>query len=351
MTPKLQSRPPVLVHLLGLLVGLLTLAAAAPRSVQAAERTLSGVVYIGDLPTIVAEARGFFREEAPALTTTYRLSDKRNLDALRDGEIDFALMPLTPLVLDRLADRTPGEDDDPVILANLARGIDLDHVVVLDSNARTPAMALDGKRIGIVDGTNARFMWSLFTTFHSVEADTLRTVNLPIDAIPDALADGRIDGAVVWRPWTDRLKHRFGERLRIFPARRVYAAHWVLVTRRETVAESSALCRHVLRAYHRAVHWIKANPEAAAALYRERAGVQNGTGKALAKRLFYDVSLDWSVVAGLLQQANWAARNGGGAAQLAPLDLIAAGPLRDLRPDHVHLPDTGAGSGRMDANR
>jgi len=347
MNRKLRPVTLTLVHLLGLLA----VAVAAPRPVPASERTLSGVVYLGDLPTMVAEARDLFRDAGVDLTITYRLSGKRNLAALRRGETDFALMALTPLVLDQLRDRTPGQDDDPVILANLAHGIDLEHVVVLNGNGRPAAMALTGKRIGMVNGTNARFMWSLFTMFHDVDTTSVRTVDLPIDAIPDALADERIDGAVVWQPWTDRLKRRFGERLRVLPSSQVYAAKWVLVARRATVIERPELCRRVLRAYHRAVHWIKANPDAAAAIYRRRAGVDGGTGEAIPERLFYDLSLDWSVVSSLLQHGSWAARNGFTTGPVAPLDLIAPGPLRDIRPDHVHIPDDESGSDRGDTDR
>lgn len=330
------------------ILGVLIVAIVTARTTHARDLTLSGVTSPGDLPTIVADARGLFRGTGADLTVAFRLSGRRNLAALRTGDIEFAVMALTPLVLDRLRDRPPGRDDDPVILAKLAHGIDLNHVVVLNGAGKPPAKALRGKRIGITRGTNARFMWSLFRAFHGVEATSVPIVDLPIDAIPDALAAGRIDGAVVWQPWTDRLKHRFGDRLRVFPARRIYAASWVLVARRATIAESPELCRTVLRAYHRAVHWIKANPAAAAAIYRRRADLANGSGEALAQRLVYDLSLDWSVVSGLLQQANWAARNGDGTRPLAPLDLMAPGPLRAVRPGHVHLPDGKAASHRGD---
>src|SRR6056297_332127 len=86
---------------------------------------IAGAAYIGDLPTYVAAELGFFARHGLASAVEYSDSGKHNMALLRAGDVDFALMALTPFVLDRLTDPTPGQPDHPVILASLLQSHEL----------------------------------------------------------------------------------------------------------------------------------------------------------------------------------------------------------------------------------
>lgn len=305
---------------------------------------LRGVHYLGDLPTLVADRQGLFDAAGADLTVDYGTAGKANLAALRAGEIEFATMALTPPVIDRLRDPDPGEADDPVILANLAHALDLNHVVLLDDADAGAQTALTGGRIAVMKGTNAESLWSLFAARHGIEPGAVELVDMPVEAIPDALADGGVAAAVVWRPWTDRLRRRFGSRLTVWPVNDLYAANWVLVTRRETVARKPELVRAILRAYHRAAHRIQRAPATAYRLFGAHAGIEQADVDAFDNTATFGLSLDWSLLAGVLQQAAWARRAGYAPrdARIAPLSMMAPAPLRAVAPHNVHIPADAA---------
>ena len=94
---------------LGLTV-LFLIAGTGPSSADDPARAarIAGAVYLGDVPTTIAEAQGFFEQQGVDAAVTYYSSGQQSVARLRAGEADFALTALTPVILDRLADATPG---------------------------------------------------------------------------------------------------------------------------------------------------------------------------------------------------------------------------------------------------
>lgn len=315
---------------------------AAELEAQRAVR-IAGAVYLGDLPTVVADQRGFFAAYGLEAEVEFSDSGKRNMARLRAGEVDFALMTLTPFVLDRLADPDPHQPDDPVILANLLHSSELTQILVYsDAGVERPA-DLDGLRVAFERGTNTEFVWWLFEQFHGIDRASIRPVSIPFSATPEALLSGRLDAAVLPEPWASRVEaqvRRSGKRpLRRFDARNLYSGKWVIVTTRRHVREHRQECRDVLAAYHRAMEFIERKPAVAIAIYQNRA---ESADHVLARHwdaLDYGINLDWTLIAGLQEQFRWARQvgyhNAGGPVRV--LDLIEAGPLHEVWPEAVHL--------------
>lgn len=312
----------------------------APLAATAEVLRLRGVEYLGDLPTLVADARGYF--DGIAVRVDYGASGKANLASLRAGEVDLTVMAMTPLVVDRLRDATPGGDDDPVVLANLAYSTKINHVVTL-----APADAWPPARVGLARGTNAEFLWSLFAAYHGLDPGEVASVDLPIARLGDALADGTVAAAVVWEPWTSRLRARFGDDLRVVSGSTAYTTRWLLVTRREVVRDCEHRCRDLIAAYRRAERAIEADPTAARALFAERWDVPAAVMDELPRLPIYDVTLDWTVFTSFRQQVAWA-RRAGYARTDGPVSIftvLAPEPLAAVAPQAVLLPLAPAASG------
>lgn len=299
---------------------------------------LQGAEYLGDLPTLLADVRGLFAEAG--IEVSYGRSGKAALDRLRAGEIAFATMAMTPLVLDLLRDGDPGDADDPVVLANLAYSTEINHVVTLASGAGGPPLSTVPASVGLAAGTNAQFLWHLFAAHHGLAPGEVPVVDLPIDALPAALADGRVAAAVVWEPWTSRLRRRHGERLRVLDGSRLYTVRWLLVTRRAVVRERPELCHAVLDAYRAAVVRAEAEPAAARALFARRWEVPADVVAGIDALPIYDVTLDWTVFTSFRRQLAWARRAGeaGVETPASLFDLVAPACLRTVDADAVLLP-------------
>jgi len=308
---------------------------------------ISGVDYLGDLPTKVADHHGLFAAQGIDAVVEYGASGRDNLRALRAGETDFALMALTPLAIDLAADSNPREPDDPVILASIVHSTRLNQVVALAPDLDTPTK-LSGSRIGLMRGTNAEFVWALFAAYHGIDPATVEIADRAINELPDALKDGEIDAAVLWEPWTSRLRFDVGDRLNTFAGSNIYTAKWVVVTRRDIANREPEQARAVLAAYDAAIDVIRRDPAVTAAIYAEEAG---GIPHALREErssVLYGLNLDWSLLASLRQQFEWAITAGyaGNEPQRDILARIDPRPLRIALPSAVGIP---AWSGWNDA--
>lgn len=304
---------------------------------------IRGVTYLGDLPTLVADKHGLFEAVGVKPVVKYGFSGKRNLELLRAGETDFALMALTPLVIDLLNDDSPSQADDPVILANVVHATNFNQVVSLARRDLSRPADLSGKRVGLMKGTNAHFVWWLFATYHGLEPASVELVHQPVESITDALLADEIDAAVLWEPWTTRLRQRIGEGLRTYPGSNVYTAKWVIVALRQTLADRPDTTRALLSAYSSAIEFIDHEGDEALATFADHAGVSIDSLNRMRTRLSFEMSLDWSVVSTLQQQVRWA-RDAGYTKQSGEVDVLAffdAEPLRTVAPAAVGLPAGG----------
>lgn len=299
---------------------------------------IAGVDYIGDLPTLVAEQEGLFAAAGLTVSVTRNLSGRDNLRQLLAGEVDFALMALTPLVLHQLQRTAPPDDQTPVILASLVHTVHITQVVAIAGRGIAHPADLSGRRVGLMPGTNAELLWWLFAAYHGLDPDQVEQRNFPVSALPAALLAGVIDAAVLWEPWTARLHARLGADLLLLPGSDIYTAKWILVTTRGLVRRQPAQCRAVLAAYRAAIGRIDQDPAAALALYAATVGIAPALLDPFTA--LFGLSLDWSLLATLQQEVAWARAVGvvpaGTATDL--LSWLEPAPLRALAPTLVRVP-------------
>ncbi len=328
----------MLCYGLTLLFGMLNLAPAE------AQKRMEGVVYLGDVPTLVASEFGFFAEQGLTLDVQYGDSGVSNLRRLRAGETDFALMAVTPLILETIGREAPEGPNDPLILASISHSIGLNFIMARqDGRVRHPADLRDA-RIALVRGSNAELLLDFFLEYHGIEADAVTLVDLPIGGVFDAVVEETVDAAVLWEPWATRLDDRFDEPQRRFDVSNVYTARWLLVVRRGVLEQKPETARQVLRAYREAIRFMDTHPEDAIALYARMREVSAEQAQANWHNLIYGLALNWSLITAMEQEAKWS-RDAGYAmegARFQPLRLIAPEPLRSVLPAAVSLPAAAA---------
>ena len=331
-----RARRPACSGLLALCLALLTPGPA----MAAGPIRVTGADYLGDLPTLVADRRGLFAREGLDVQVDYGVSGRDNLRALREGRTDFALMALTPLVLDHLRRGPARHANDPVMLASMVHSRRLNHLVAHPDSDIRGAADLAGRRVGLVADTHAAFAWSLYADYHDRTPAGARVVRREPAALADALASGALPAALLWQPWIQRVEQRIGEPLRRLEYGDLYAAHWVLVTRRAAVTEHPRRVERLLRAYRAAIRRIETDPAPALALYAQHAGIEAPLDPEQWRTLDYDLALDWSLIASVQQQIAWARRSGRVASGRPTdvLSLFADTPLRNIDPSAVGIP-------------
>ena len=72
---------------------------------------------------------------------------------------------------------------------------------------------LRGKRVGVFKGSTAQFGLLMLMRQHGLQRHSLTTVFLTPEEQMAALKDRKIDAAMVWEPWMQRMIHNLGARL------------------------------------------------------------------------------------------------------------------------------------------
>ena len=322
--------------LAGLVWCLVVLSLGSPAPAQ--DLRLRGSDYIGDLPTHIIGKQRLLDEFGIELS--FGTSGAGNLRDLRAGRTDFALMALTPIVIDALSDPDPGRPDDPVILAGISYAQPPISVISTRSPAGTAPTSLHGQRLAVQMGTNAHFIWSLFVRAHGLDPGRIDLVDMPTTEIPGAISDGRIDGGILWEPYASQVLKAFSGSATAYSTDGLHVSRWLLVGRREVIDAHRNRTAAILRAYLAAVKWLQGHPRGMDDLVADL--FPTGAGSDAYQRVVYQVSLDWSLFRSYREQLAWAAA-AFGAEHDRPLpefaDIIAAYPLAAVRPSTMRLPD------------
>ena len=322
-----------------LVLAIVSVMGCSPATVDHPPIRILGVTYLGDLPTLVAKEQGIFARHGLTTEVTFELSGKDNLEILHNGGTEFALMAPSPFVLDRLADDGSSPEDAPVILANLVHSTRLNQVVVLAESGIRVAKDLPGRRVGLVRGTNADYLWWLLTGFHRLDINTIEIIDTPIDRLGDALITGTVDAAVIWEPWTTRLRETLGQQLQYLADGDIYTGQWVLVTTRRLVHEQPELCQQVLMAYGDAIAFIEQFPQAALQMHADHSGTSVDVLSDEPDLGLFTLTLNWSLLAELQQGIEWARaiQAEGATRESNILSWIEAEPLRAVAPGAVGI--------------
>lgn len=308
---------------------------------------IAGSHWIGDAPTKVADALGYFdAERSPASPEAIRVgsfnSGKQALEALLRGEAEFALSATTPVAHAVMArNRSPhASPDDIVVLASIALSSQSHYVLAMRSRGIRAPADLAGKRVGIMFGTATHFGWHQFARLHRIPAHAVTLKNMPVDQLGPGLLAGTVDAIVLWDPWGESIRHRLGADAMEFLTQPVQTVNWLLVARRATVTQHGALVERILRAYLRAIDFIAAEPERAWQIHADATGASLQSLQAAGRRVIWTAELNWSVLANMEAQFEWLHARPGfdGMVRPGPANYLEAGPLSRVAPARVRLP-------------
>lgn len=315
---------------------------AACSSENAEEKILklAGVNYLGDLPTVIASKNNLFEKHRLTIDVSFNDSGKQNLEDLRAGKVDFALMSSTPFILDKLANAgNDDQDNEPVILANLLHSTRMNQILTTQGRNIQTVTDLKGGKIGLTKGTNAEYLWWLYSVFYQVPPGSVEIIDLPVAELGEALINGQLDAIVVWQPWTGRFLTQYDGQLEQVEGSHVYSAKWILVSTKKMVRENPYYCQQVLKAYAEAIALIQSDTEKVMRTYRDTANKDHIFVDDYQPGL-YQLNLNWALIAELHQGIQWAKLQ-----QLPgsdkPTDVMswfAPEPLRTVAPFLVKIP-------------
>lgn len=319
---------------------MMTVAAAEAQSTI----RLGGSIWLGDGPTKVADALGYFnRSIRPGEPRIEVLNLNSGYDAvalLMNGELDFALAATTPVALALMGaiESQPGRE--PVVLASLALSNQTHKLVVHPGRDITEPAALRGRRVGVMHGTSSHYGWWHFADFNDLNDAEVELVFLPVREMPDAMLEGRIDAALIWEPWDAILSEALGQPPLYFELRMLYTVNWLLLADRRFVQAQPELVERVLIAYRDALRFIDRHPERSAEIKAPYHGLSIEELLHRSQGILWRLGLNWSVVASMGAQFEWLESwpELAGRPAPEPNQYLLGAPLARVAPELVTLP-------------
>ncbi len=311
--------------------GMLLLAACSPP--PAPETLIFGDIRQPSLALVyVAEAQGYFRDEALNLDYRPFQSGRAALDALHAGTVEVAPPYELPVAADALAGK------DFRILATLHRSFENAALVGRRDRGIAVAADLAGKRIGLAPNTNTDFMLTTLLKDNGVAENRVARVPLSPAEMAPALAAGTVDAVATWQPHVSKAQAALPAGATVVLRTPAYTELSMLTVRTETLTKKPEAVRRLLRALLRAEAFIANQNAAARDIVTARLADQSATVQLTWVAFHYQLRLDNLLQTALSREADWLA------AQRTPQPpapnfshYLYSGPLAALSPQAVTL--------------
>jgi taurine transport system substrate-binding protein len=255
-----------------LLAGAASLAAAAamPRA-RAAAATMNIGYFVETKPTMIAKAQGWFETASKTKINWVEMGSGAQINAgMVGGSLDMGI----------------GIGSSPSA-AGLSQGIPYKVVAMLDNigpaeemtvrasdNIKTPA-DFKGKKIATPFGSTSHFRLIGFLKTNNLSLNEVTVLDLPPEQIVAAWKRGDIDAAYVWSPAKAELLADGGvvyKTYDVLDAKGYVIADLIVARNAFAVANPDAVVG-ILSAYGRALQMYETQPEQAAAIVGQEAGV------------------------------------------------------------------------------
>lgn len=208
----------------------------------------------GVLPVLVADKNGFFKEEGLEATLNYQESYYDLLEGVSSGSIDLA----NDIVLvDAINNFYSNKSIKVIGVSDYSFGAD---GFVVDESIKL-ANDLIGKKIAVEKGTVGEYLLYAILQRFGLSFNDIIIADLSANSGVDAFLEQKVDGVVSYEPDLSRAKRRRASRLMASSADFPGLVTDVITVNSKYLRENPESIKAFLKAYFRAVDYIKENPE------------------------------------------------------------------------------------------
>lgn len=287
--------------------GILSLAAGQV-SCRKSDSARVDSVNFATLPVVVAaliyiaQDQGFFTAQRLRINIKGYPTGTATTDALLKGEADLAWVAEFPFV------RRAFEKQKLSIIAVVGR-FNEQHLFGRKDRGIKTVTDLKGKRIGIPRNTIAEFYLGRFFELNGMDIRDVSLVDVPPPQSMDAIVSGKIDGVIVWQPYSSQIRAKLGDKAVALPVQSNQPGYGVVAGRNDWINGHQDIVNRFLKSLARAEDDLIYNPTAAKAIVRNRLNYDDAFTEAIwsENRLF--LSLDQSLITAMEDEARWMIKN------------------------------------------
>ncbi|HXX58801.1 MAG TPA: NrtA/SsuA/CpmA family ABC transporter substrate-binding protein [Thermodesulfovibrionales bacterium] len=281
----------------------------------------------------VAQVQGLYRREGLEAILHLHPYGKLALEDVLSGQADFATVAETPVMFaimkgEKISVIASIESShrDNAIIARRDRGI----LTLKD---------LKGKKVAVTRGTTSDYFLDAILVPKGVAPKEVELADLKAEKIPQALANGDIDAASTFNPYTLQAQKKLGGRGITFQDENIYTWTFNLVATQEFIRKNPERVKKMLRALVRAEEFVSQNGTQAQKILVDFTGIDIEIVRAVWADTTFRVSLDQALILALEDESQWAIANGLTSATKIPnyLDFIYLKGLQEVKPEAVRI--------------
>jgi len=251
----------------------------------------------------VAAAKGYFARERLEVQSRNYTYGKAALQALLEGQADFATVAETPIMFNILKGETF------LVIATIEAST-LNNAVVGRKDAGIAGAAdLKGKRIGYTPGTTSDFFLDSLLTTQGLTRRAITPVALKPEAMLAAIQAGQVDAVCTWNYPLAQIKRQLGPNGTTLFDRDIYTETFNLAASAAMVEQRPETVRAFLRALVQAERFVAEHPREAQAIVAAATSTEPATVREVWDAFNYRVRLDQTLLITLEDETRWAIRN------------------------------------------
>ncbi len=337
MKDKPRSSPIRLVPMVGLLLVVVTTlfglssCTTSGYSGQTESLTLAVPPLEQNALIYVADDRGFFAANGLNVTIKNYDSGVTSIAAMVKGEADLAEAAEFPTVSAILNRQAIG-----VIVAN--DKFENDYLIGRKDRGIEKVSDLKGKRIGVARQTINEFYLGRFLELNGINLSQVTLVDLKPAQFVSAIVGGDVDAIIAWQPCIHQIQQKQSN-LVTWPAQNSQAVFGLVLCRNEWLAQHGNTVERFITALNQAQDYTVAQPDQAKAIVQKRLDYDSSYVTEIWPQHHFSLSLDFSLIAAMTDEARWIMNNGIIANQTVPdfrSSIYTAG-LKSVKPDAVNI--------------
>ena len=283
--------------------------------------------------TEVAMSKGYYLQEGlTAILQTHQIG-KQALQAVLDGQADFATVAETPVMLSMM------KGDRIAIIATIDTSYKNMAIVARKDKGVLALADLKGKRMATTFGTIGEFFMDTILIANGISKKDIQAVGLPPEKLQNALENGDVDAITVWNPMLIRIQKKLGERVATFYGGDLYTQFYLVVAREEYIRKNPTTVFKLLKALVKAEEFISSNPEESQKIVAEASRTDTRLVQATWALNNFRLALDQSLILALEDESQWAITNGLTKSMKVPnyLNFIYFDGLKSVKPEAVRI--------------
>jgi len=251
----------------------------------------------------IAEDRGFFaRNGLYVIIRDDYVSGAEAIRGMEDYEVDISVSAEYPVVLELFK----GENISVIGCVDKYEGT---YLVACKDRGFENVTDLKGKRIGILQGTEAEFYLGRYLELHGMSLQNVTLVRHYSSQSAEALANGSVDALVVGYDLIGPIQKRLDDNMMICPQQNLQMAFAVMACRSDWAAIHSGLINQFLLSLGQAEEYSIVHPRIARAIVQKRLQRDDKYMSAVWPMHQFSLSLDQSLITAMEDEGRWMIKN------------------------------------------